>query len=60
MINYKKVTDSNGDIRILFKLINNEMVASLPSDPNNIDYIEYLEWLKNGNEVEEYIMEEEL
>ena len=27
--------------------------ASIPKDPNNIDYQEYLEWVAAGNTIEE-------
>jgi hypothetical protein len=37
-----KLTDSNLIIRIADK-------ASIPADPANTDYAEYLEWLKEGN-----------
>lgn len=40
-----KLTDSNSIIRLADK-------ASIPNDPANTDYANYLEWLEEGNKPE--------
>jgi hypothetical protein len=45
---YKKLKDqlTNTEINFVYKIIDN---ATIPFDPANTDYQEYLEWLAEGN-----------
>jgi hypothetical protein len=45
---YKLIPDSYlGPANVVIRLSDN---ASIPFDPSNIDYQEYLKWLAEGNE----------
>ena len=48
---YKKYKDYNNNI-IESSIIRIEDEATIPFDPANIDYQEYLKWLAEGNEPE--------
>lgn len=49
---YKKLNDliTNQEADVILRLSDN---ACIPKDPDNKDYQEYLEWLKEGNTPEE-------
>ena len=46
---YKKTKGSNGK-ELTNHIVRKEDNASIPFDPTNIDYQEYLVWLAEGNE----------
>ena len=51
MTNYKLYKDEqSGKLLSIFKIKDNQIVMSLPFDPDNTDYQEYLKWVAEGNE----------
>jgi hypothetical protein len=46
---YKKQNDYNGEFCAIQRLTD---MASIPPDPANTDYQEYLKWVAEGNEPE--------
>ena len=48
---YKKLLDMDGNVNTLVILRKSDN-ASIPTDPANTDYQEYLEWVAEGNEPE--------
>ena len=44
---YKLLENTDGSVSSVFKIEDN---ASIPFDPANTDYQQYLEWLAEGNE----------
>ena len=53
MITYKKYIDWEGNLSSITKKKDNNFVISIPLDPSNTDYQEYLEWVAEGNTPEE-------
>jgi len=53
MITYKKFNDDEGNWCSIIKKDSGTQVMSIPLDPANTDYQEYLAWLAEGNEPEE-------
>lgn len=48
MITYKEVTNGTKTICVN-KFVDQEQVSSIPFDPANTDYQEYLKWVAEGN-----------
>ena len=46
---YKLVNNIYGEVCGVMKTSDDEKVWSIPFDPANTDYQEYLEWLAEGN-----------
>lgn len=51
---YKIYRDENLNIKIIVRTAD---TASIPEDPDNGDYREYLAWLEEGNEPEPWVDE---
>ena len=47
---YKEIP--SGTINSVFKKIDGKVTCSIPFDPENTDYQEYLEWVAKGNTAE--------
>jgi hypothetical protein len=52
MITYQKGNDLNGTFCCINKKQDGVIVMSIPLDPSNTDYQEYLEWVDEGNTAE--------
>ena len=49
MINYQLYVSFDGSQSVTKTVTGSSRVLSIPYDPDNIDYQEYLEWLAEGN-----------
>jgi predicted RNase H-like HicB family nuclease len=52
-ITYQKANDGEGNYASINKKVDGNFVMSIPMVADNTDYQEYLEWVAQGNTIEE-------